>query len=371
MARGIKGHEWTAAEDAVIREMPEGGSSVIDVCDRLGVDMVTMKNRLYALRKADPTFPRCMKTGRPSASEPQTSDVPCERDVAAEGGGDVAACGGSDVPTGTLGELEQAMAEALGDVTGERDALRRELNTTKKALMEEVGEKEALRRELNTTKKALMEEIGEKEVLRRELKAAKDELHKATDEREVFWGELKETEEDFSVAAADRERLRQELKDVADERDELQRELKAAKDALQCAAHSAPARDRVAELTEENAKLAEAQVRLQFRLDEAHKSLAERENEARKLALQLEAVRRERDALIEEKECYTEEFEDGVAYYKQRAVEAEKIVSVQVDEMEKVRCESRRLAAEVCEVNRIVVGLVAGYVLNHTEEVDG
>jgi transposase-like protein len=106
MARGIKGHEWTAAEDAVIREMLEGGSSVIDVCDRLGVDMVTMKNRLYALRKADPTFPRCMKTGRPSASESQTSDVPCERDVAAEGGS-------GDDSTGKLGELEQVLAEAL------------------------------------------------------------------------------------------------------------------------------------------------------------------------------------------------------------------------------------------------------------------
>lgn len=272
MAKGIKGHEWTAAEDAVIREMLEGGSSVIDVCDRLGVDMVTMKNRLYALRKADPTFPRCMKTGRPSASEPQTSDVPCERDVAADGGSDVAAEGGSgDVSTGKLGELEQVLAEALADVTAQRD--------------------------------------------------------------------------------------------------ELQRELKAARDALQCAAHSAPARDRVAELTEENARLAEAQVRLQIRLDEAHKSLAEREDEVRELALQLEAVRCERDALIEEKECYTEEFEDGVAYYKRQVEEMEKIVSAQVDEMEKVRCENRRLAAEVCEVNRIVVGLCGRYVLPGREAI--
>lgn len=273
MARGIKGHEWTAAEDAVIREMLEGGSSVIDVCDRLGVDMVAMKNHLHALRKADPTFPRCMKRqGGSDVAADGGSEVPCERDVAADGGSDVAAEGGSgDVPTGALGELEQALADALADVTAQRD--------------------------------------------------------------------------------------------------ELQRELKAARDALQCAAHSAPARDRVAELTEENARLAEAQVRLQIRLDEAHKSLAEREDEVRELALQLEAVRRERDALIEEKECYTEEFEDGVAYYKQQAAEAEKIVSAKVDEMEKVRAENRRLAAEVCEVNRIVVGLCGRYVLPGKEAI--
>ena len=285
MARGIKGHEWTAAEDAVIREMPEGGSSVIDVCDRLGVDMVTMKNRLYALRKADPTFPRCMRMGRPSASEPQTSDVP-DGVMLPQGGSDVpcgrdAAADGGDVPTGTLGELEQVLADQLEAVTKERDELQNGL----RMVAEERDKMDA--------------QIGELSV---KLDAA---------------------------------RL---------ENDELAR--------------------KVGEMTT-------AQVRLQTHLVEAHKSLAERDDEVRELAPQLEAVRRERDALIEEKECYTEEFEDGVAYYKQQAAEAEKIVSAQVDEMEKVRCESRRLAAEVCEVNRIVVGLVAGYVLNHTKEVGG
>ena len=143
MARGIERHKWTAEEDAVIREMLEGGSSVVDICDRLGVDMVTMKNRLYALRKADPTFPRCMKRqGR--------SDVAAEggSDVAACGNGDVAACGSGDVPTGTLGELEQALADTLADVTRERDEALAELDSAKKKLLDAEEDQDELRREL-------------------------------------------------------------------------------------------------------------------------------------------------------------------------------------------------------------------------------
>ena len=64
MAKGQKKHEWTDAEDRLIREMLEAGESVVNICDRIGVDYVDMKNHLHKLRREDPTFPRCMKRGR-------------------------------------------------------------------------------------------------------------------------------------------------------------------------------------------------------------------------------------------------------------------------------------------------------------------
>ena len=115
MAKGQKKHEWTDAEDGLIREMLEQGESVVNICDRIGVDYVDMKNHLYTLRKADPTFPRCMKRGRAGV-------INEEFDRAFEENGQSKTDG---IAGGSLNDLEAAMAEQIKELTKEVKLLER------------------------------------------------------------------------------------------------------------------------------------------------------------------------------------------------------------------------------------------------------
>lgn len=101
-----RNHEWTESEDKLISEMLEQGESVVDITDRIGVDYVDMKNHLYALRKADPTFPRCMKRGRAGVIN-EEFDRAFEEDGQSKTDG---------IAGGSLNDLEAAMAEQIQEL---------------------------------------------------------------------------------------------------------------------------------------------------------------------------------------------------------------------------------------------------------------
>ena len=50
-------YKWTPEADQVVRQMLDDGCSAVDVCDKLGITDQQLKNRVYALRKKDKTFP--------------------------------------------------------------------------------------------------------------------------------------------------------------------------------------------------------------------------------------------------------------------------------------------------------------------------
>lgn len=50
-------YEWTPERDEVVVTMLKAGDDYADICDRLGIKEEQLKNRLYKLRKADPTLP--------------------------------------------------------------------------------------------------------------------------------------------------------------------------------------------------------------------------------------------------------------------------------------------------------------------------
>ena len=116
-----KNHEWTAEEDKLIRKMLEAGASVVEICDRIGVDYGDMKNHLHALRKADPTFPRCMTRGHPGVIN-EAFDRAFEED----GRREEQAPPLPEEPKGELNALEAAMAEQIKELTREVECLTKE-----------------------------------------------------------------------------------------------------------------------------------------------------------------------------------------------------------------------------------------------------
>lgn len=140
-----RNHEWTEAEDKLIREMLEQGESVVNICDRIGVDYVDMKNHLYTLRKADPTFPRCMKRGSAGVIN-EEFDRAFEED-----GGRSESRPYSGEHKGELNELERVLSERVKELTEENDDLatkNAELATRNVKLAEQVAELTRQRDEL-------------------------------------------------------------------------------------------------------------------------------------------------------------------------------------------------------------------------------
>lgn len=71
----------TAEEIKIVREMLEAGASYADIGERLHLPVSTLKNRLCALRRMDPTFPRSTYRGKKETSEDGEGDEDAEEMV--------------------------------------------------------------------------------------------------------------------------------------------------------------------------------------------------------------------------------------------------------------------------------------------------
>lgn len=149
-----RNHEWTESEDKLIREMLEQGESVVNICDRIGVDYGGMKDHLYALRKADPTFPRCMRRGRPGVKE-NTDEMREAHEMPS-------ADGMKETGRGELNDLERVLSEQVKELTEENGDLatkNAELATRNVKLAEQVAELTRQRDELEARREDFNKEF--------------------------------------------------------------------------------------------------------------------------------------------------------------------------------------------------------------------
>lgn len=102
--------EWTDEKIARLKELIRAGRSTTEMCAVFGIDAKCLANKVYALRKQDPTLPGGYKKGK---KNPQQAPE--------------------------LGELEQQMSEVITELKTENDNLRGEI----KALTDKIAELEA------------------------------------------------------------------------------------------------------------------------------------------------------------------------------------------------------------------------------------
>lgn len=103
----MENFEWTDEKIARLKELIRAGRSTTEMCAVFGIDAKRLSNKVYALRKQDPTLP-----GGYKKDEKNPQQAP------------------------ELGELEQQMSEVITELKTENDNLRGEI----KALTDKIAE---------------------------------------------------------------------------------------------------------------------------------------------------------------------------------------------------------------------------------------
>lgn len=156
--------EWTDEKIARLKELIRAGRSTTEMCAVFGIDAKRLSNKVYALRKQDPTLPGGYKKGE---KIPQQAPE--------------------------LGELEQQMSEVITELKTENDNLRGEI----KALTDKIAELETANTEFVQRNTKLGQRVFELESDLKDTAEACKERDRELDNAYVDFRELRKERDEY------------------------------------------------------------------------------------------------------------------------------------------------------------------------------